>query len=53
MDGEVAQLLVDEHTEVLCDDLVHVAMADDHAIAIWNPGAHDGIALFGWDGGPG
>lgn len=53
MDGEIAQLFVDEHAEVLGDNLVHVAVADDHAVAVWNASALDGVALFRRDGGAG
>ena len=53
VDGEVAQLLVDEHAEVLGDDLVHVAVADDEAVAVRDAGAGYGVALLGWDRGPG
>ena len=53
VDGEIAQLLVNEHAEVLGDDLVHVAVADDDAVAVRDAGAGDGVALLGWDRGPG
>lgn len=53
VDSEIAQLFVDEHAEVLGDDHVHVAMADDHAVAVWDASALDGVALLGWDRGAG
>ncbi len=52
-DSELAQLLVDEHSEVLGDDFVRVAVADGEAEAIGDDGAVDGVAVCGGDGGRG
>ena len=49
MDDILAQLRIDQVAEILGNDDITVAVADDYPIAVWQAGASDAELFFAWD----